>query len=127
MRSCPISFALMIAFAQGIHAQPQIGSYSPPVVNPHPITSPYLNLNRTGTNAAVNYYGIVRPQIQSHQAIQNLQNQVQTTQTQVQNQAGALSNEEMAPTGRMTGGYLNYSHYFPIFSRGAGNSGTMRR
>jgi hypothetical protein len=127
MKLRTLSLALTLALAQDIYAQPQIGSYSPPVVNPRPVVSPYLNLNRGGSPPAINYYGIVRPQIENHQAIQGLQQQVQTTQTQLQNQTGAMANEEMAPTGRAVGGYLNYTHYFPLFSRGAGGSGGARR
>jgi hypothetical protein len=114
----------VLLLESGVRAQPQIGSYIPPVVNPRPAISPYLNLNRT-LNPAINYYGIVRPQIENHQAITQLQQQVQTTQTQIQNQTGQtglMGQDEMLPTGR-TGGYFNYSHYFPIYSRNAGNTG----
>jgi hypothetical protein len=130
MKPYLVSLLAMLALGTGAGAQQQIGSYSPPVVNPRPVISPYLNLNHGGGVPAVNYYGIVRPQIENQQAIQHLQQQVQTTQGLMQNQTGTLAGEDMAPTGRAMGGYFNYSHYFPLYSRGAGgstgNSGVRR-
>ncbi len=38
-----------------------------------PVLSPYMNLARPGTNPAINYFGLVRPQIQTGQNLQNLQ------------------------------------------------------
>ncbi len=109
-------------------AQMPIGSYTAPTVNPRPTVSPYLNLNRNGGTPAINYFGIVRPQIENQQAIQNLQHQVQTNQAMIQAQSQQQSaTEEMAPTGRALGGYLNYSHFFPLLNRGAGGSGSAKR
>jgi hypothetical protein len=124
MKRCLASlFAVLIAAASA-HAQPQIGSYNPPVVNPRPIVSPYLNLNRNGFgNTAVDYFGIVRPQIDNQRAIQQLQQQFQFTQGQVGQLNQQQPADEMAPTGRALGGYFNYSHYFPLFNRGAGSTG----
>jgi hypothetical protein len=129
MKHCSAGLLAAITLATSVHAQqPQIGSYNPPVVNPRPVISPYLNLNRTGVNPAINYFGIVRPQMENHQAIQQLQQQYQATQGMIQTQTGALANEEMAPTGRAVGGYFNYSHYFPLYARGgAGTTGTSKR
>ena len=53
--------------AAGAAAQPPRGPNLPPAF------SPYLNLARPGADAAVNYYGIVRPQVQATAAIQALQ------------------------------------------------------
>src|SRR4051794_3871339 len=54
------------------HAQfGNIGSYSPPQVNPYPVYSPYLNMNRPGS-AATNYYGIVRPQMNAARNFQQI-------------------------------------------------------
>lgn len=39
--------------------------------------SPYLNLTRGGNSAALNYYGIVRPQFNFQQSLQALQNPAQ--------------------------------------------------
>jgi hypothetical protein len=132
--SLPALGALVAAvfLANNLCAQVPIGSYTSPVVSPRPTISPYVNLNRGIQNPAINYFGIVRPQIDNHQAIQSLQQQVLTTQglVQTQPQAGALSADEMAPTGRALGGYLNYSHYYPLYGRTAGGitaPGAVRR
>ena len=50
----------------------QIGSYNRPKTNTYPTVSPYLNLGRGGGNPAVNYYGIVRPQMDTNRAFQQL-------------------------------------------------------
>src|SRR5256885_1629029 len=62
--------ALLVALAaRPAHAQ-VLGSYAP-FTNPYarPPLSPYLNLNRGGI-PAVNYYGLVRPQLQTERFIQ---------------------------------------------------------
>jgi hypothetical protein len=129
MKRCLVGMCAVLALGTRLDAQPQIGTYNTPVVNPRPVVSPYLNLNHGVGNPAVNYYGLVRPQIENHQAIQNLQQQVQTTQGMMQqNQPGALPTEEMSPTGRAVGGYLNFSHYFPLLPKsGGGGAGTGTR
>ncbi len=123
MKHCFAGLCIALALGTNAYAQPQIGSYTPPVVNPRPLISPYLNLNARGmTNSAVNYYGIVRPQMENHQAIQQLQQQFQTTQNLQPGQTGQLQEGEMMPTGHTMGGYFNYSHFFPIYSRGTGGT-----
>ena len=49
----------------GPYTRPQTG-------NPYaqPVFSPYLNLLRRGTNPAVNYYGLVRPEIDFRNSLQ---------------------------------------------------------
>jgi hypothetical protein len=124
MKHCIAGLCTVLTLATSAYAQPQIGSYTPPVVNPRPLISPYLNLNARGmTNSAVNYYGIVRPQMENHQAIQQLQQQFQMTQNLQPGQTGQMQPDEMMPTGHSMGGYFNYSHYFPIYSRSAGGTG----
>jgi hypothetical protein len=58
-------------------ARAQFGYYSPPQTSPFPRApiSPYLNLARGG-NPAINYYGLVRPQVEFQQSIFGLQQQV---------------------------------------------------
>ena len=105
-------------------AQPQIGSYSRPVVSPRPTISPYLNLNRSGAGAAIDYYGLVRPQMETRNALQQLQSQVQTLEPT----PGMLPNNNNQPptTGRGgIGGFFNYSHFYPSLNRGG--SGGVRR
>ncbi len=43
------------------------------VPNTGPAVSPYLNLLRRGTSPGVNYYGIVKPQLDMQNALRGLQ------------------------------------------------------
>ena len=75
--------------------------YSQPV-------SPYLNLLRRGSDPAINYYGLVRPEIAFQRSIQSLQQQVNTV--------GALSAADAQGNNQLSTGhpimFNNYSHYF---------------
>jgi hypothetical protein len=122
MKHCPAGLIAMLILATGVQAQPPIGSYTPPQVNPNPAFSPYLNLNR-GNNPAINYYGVVRPQVENQQAIQQLQQQFQGTQAMMPGQGGPLATEDIGPTGHRLGGFFNYSHYYPLFYAGGGGAG----
>jgi len=128
MKRCFAATLVSLFLGSAAHAQPQIGSYSAPVVNPHPVISPYLNLNRTGTATSINYFGLVRPQMDNQRAIQQLQQQFKTTENQV-GQLGQLSQQqttdEIAPTGRGVGGFMNYSHFYTPFNRNGGSAGSM--
>src|SRR5687768_777920 len=62
-----VALAVILALADAASAQPQLGA------PPRPAFSPYLNLVRPGGSPALNYYGLVRPEIQARQAINNLQ------------------------------------------------------
>jgi hypothetical protein len=82
--------------------------------------SPYLNLTRGGS-AAVNYYGIVRPQL-------SFQSQMQAVQAQ-QQQAGGASFEPDNPLtpGLVVGTrvrFLNTAPYFLNLQGGATTGGT---
>jgi hypothetical protein len=83
--------------------------YNRPQTNPfaRPVFSPYLNLLRGGTNPAINYYGLVRPEIDFRNSILGLQQQVdaQAAATATAEGAGALG------TGHPTQ-FNNLSHYF---------------
>ncbi len=97
-------------------ARAQFGYYSPPATSPFPRSpiSPYLNLARGG-NPAINYYGLVRPEIQFQQSIYGLQQQVGgLSQMQALQSEAARSS---ATTGHPTR-FFNYSHYF--MSQGGG-------
>jgi hypothetical protein len=71
-------YAVLVALALGAQnvAQAQfggqIGSYTRPRTNSNPTVSPYLNLNRAGSNPAINYYGLVRPQMDTNRSFQQL-------------------------------------------------------
>jgi hypothetical protein len=73
-----------------------------------PPVSPYINLLRQGSPAAVNYYGIVRPEFQFQNALQNLQQQVTTLGSTAAPEAGPNA---LPATGHSVT-FMNYSHYF---------------
>src|SRR3954470_3145415 len=57
----------------------QLGPYvQPQTTNPYarPTISPYLNMVRPGANPALNYFGLVRPQIQTSRALQAFQQEL---------------------------------------------------
>ena len=89
-----------------------------PGFNPaaRPTVSPWLNLNRRGTSPAVNLYGLVRPQMNFTNAIQQLQQEVATSQPQPTTTAAS----DLPATGHVAG-FLNHHKYF--MNRG-GVSGT---
>jgi hypothetical protein len=109
-------------------------SYSRPQVNPRPTTSPYLNL-ANGGNAATSYYGIIRPQIQSSQNMQQLQQDLRTFEnasfsmlgTSANNPYMQGQNQGQGPNqGIYTGHpvvFGNYGFYFPMMGGGQGSNG----
>jgi len=95
--------ALALAGAATAQVQPQQAQIAKPVI------SPYLNLLRNNNPAYLNYYGLVQPQIQTQNALNNLQTQVSTLQNAPQ-QAFAGTGSELA-TGK-TVGYFTHRQYF---------------
>jgi hypothetical protein len=89
---------------------PSPGTFGRPPGNPMgtPTFSPYLNLGRGG-NEALNYYGLVRPQVQAQQSIQQLQQQ-QYQLEQLQLAGMARTTGLPLPTGHpaMFGNYLQF-------------------
>ena len=87
-----------------------------------PAISPYLNLNRTG-NQAINYYGLVKPQIDTAKQLQTLQTQVQQQQLMPQLGTAAAEDDGLMANYAVTGhpsAFFNLSHYY-------GQAGTMGR
>jgi hypothetical protein len=81
-----------------------------------------LNLTRPGTNPAIHYYGLVRPEMQFRRSIQNLQNSLAGTQQTL----GAMQAEMGTVSG--TGHpiqFLNYGGYFMNYGPSAGTTGFM--
>lgn len=79
---------------------------------PRPIVSPYLNILRGG-DPAINYYGLVRPQIAFGKAFQTLGNEVST----LESQAGQPSQ-----TGNRSS-FMNHSRYFMNYGAAGGGGG----
>jgi hypothetical protein len=74
----------------------------------NPKFSPWNNLNRLGTDQAVNLYGLVRPEFAFRGAIQNLQQQGTALAAQQQELGAAVG---LPPTGHPTG-FMTQSKYF---------------
>ena len=83
---------------------------------PPPGYSPYLNLIRPG-NPGVNYYGLVRPQVEFRADLQRLQRNT----TRLQSGLSQLSSSDLS-TGH-TAGFMYYGGYYP----GLGRSGAPAR
>ena len=97
---------VLVAAAGPVRAQPPVPG-GPAATRP--AFSPYLNLARPGTAPALNYYGLVRPELQFRQSIQNLQGAVAANQQAI----GGVQAEAtgVSPTGHPTQ-FLNYGGYF---------------
>jgi hypothetical protein len=94
--------ASMLAVVGPAKAQP--GTFRPPL-------SPYLNLLRGG-NPAINYYGLVRPEQQFTQSIQQLQ--MQATAGPV---AAPLEGVQTLPYTGHPVRFVNYSHYYNFYGQ----------
>jgi hypothetical protein len=78
---------------------------------PRPSLSPYLNLNRGG-NPAINYYGLVRPQIAAERAFQVLGSNIVNMQNEI-------SQEQPVQTG-IRSSFMTHGVYF-MNNNAAGN------
>jgi hypothetical protein len=114
------SFTLVV-FLSGGRADAQVGfPYVPPTTNPfgRPVVSPYVNLALPG-NPGINYYGLVRPQLQGINAINQLQTQYATLDQQLltDQTLGVYGNPVV--TGH-TSSFLNHYGYFQNWRTRAG-------
>jgi hypothetical protein len=108
----------------GVLARPDLAPAQVPFgqfPSPRPPVSPYLNLNRPGTDPAINYYGIVRPQLQFYGGIQSLQQDVAANQAAIATGFGTAQN--LVPTTGVVANFMTESRFF--FTRG-GRSPGMR-
>lgn len=94
-------------------AQPPARAGLPPGPSLGSGTSPYLNLLNRNANPAITYYGIVRPQFDTANSIQRLQEQ-STANTQAVTAVGELAAPE---TGHAVG-FMTQSRYFNTLSKG---------
>ena len=100
---------------------------------PRPAVSPYINLLRRG-DAAINYYGIVRPiqdQQQINQTFADQQNQLRQQVLQQQPPEETSGGEPIYPTTGHPTGVLSYNRFFlnrgtagATFAPAAGGFGT---
>jgi hypothetical protein len=86
--------------------------YNPGAAYSRPVVSPYINLLRgtaNGVNPAINYYGIVRPEIDFRRSLIGLQGQVTAEQQEI----AAQEQYGVQPFTGHAAFFRNYSHYFP--------------
>jgi hypothetical protein len=93
------------------------GAASAQLPRSRPAVSPYLNLLQGTQGAGLNYYNLVRPEIEYRSAIDRLQQQGQTTQQALTDlQSGALP-----ATGHFAG-FMTQGNYFQSFTGGPAGS-----
>lgn len=80
--------------------------------------SPFLNLIRGGS-ATLNYYGLVRPQVDTGQAVQTLQFQQQILKEGTTT-LGDGGNQPISPTGHAAQ-FFSYGNYFAMPQGRPGN------
>lgn len=98
-----VLMALFAALAWGGPAAAQ-----PPGPPPNrPAYSPYLNLLRAGNSPAINYYGLVRPEVNARQSLQAVQSAVSLNQRTLQELAGG----DLGQTGTPAQ-FQNHGGYF---------------
>ena len=97
---------------QGPYVRPQTGPLSRPAL------SPYLNLLRSGS-PAVNYYGLVRPQQEFGNSIQEIQNEMHAPLTA---QTSPNSGTNLPITGHPSRFFSHGSYFFSHLSSSAGNT-----
>jgi hypothetical protein len=85
-----------------------------------PAVSPYINLLRGGSSAGVNYYGLVRPEIEFRSGIQRNQQQIAAGQQSYSELTAGLST-----TGHPTR-YMTHWNYFMNNGVGTGQPSFRR-
>jgi hypothetical protein len=109
------TFALLFA-APRLSAQTTPGSPPPP---PRPSVSPYLNLLRRDQPRALNYYNLVRPQVETRAALGRLEGQITANQEAT---ADLERGEPLRATGHATG-FMTHTRYFQNLGVRAGSRG----
>jgi hypothetical protein len=106
-----IALALVLA-ACTVHAQAPIAPQAP-TQQPYspPVFSPYLNLLNRG-NPAINYYGIVRPEVQAQQQLQRLQLGLTRTNAELEAATTTAATTGVLPTTGHTTAFMTQAHYF---------------
>ncbi len=119
-----LSLAALPALETSARAQPPGGPPGGPFAGPRQgAFSPYLNLTRQGASPAVNYYGLVRPQVQFGDSIQQLQRQAAVGPFSSSSDATA---DQPSLTGHSFGfqnQYLYYQNQYYAGNFGLGRTG----
>src|SRR5262249_51640962 len=115
MKAC--AWAALVGLAAAAPAMAQVAG-SPPY-NPQPVFSPYLNMNRSNS-PLVNYYGVVRPQLQTNRSIQQLGQEIQLGQN-----TPLPASIDPAAMPLVTGhavSFMNTASYFPMYGARPGSA-----
>ena len=119
-RRALLALALGATLYSAAPAQAQIGVYNRPLINPRPTVSPYLNMFRGGSGA-INYYGVVRPQIETSRQLYQLQQEVQQTAPAIVVPLDPQPQGLTSFTGHPVS-FQNYAHFYG--GRGGSGGGT---
>ena len=103
--------AVLLAVAGPAWAQTGVPSTGRPTV------SPYLNLTRRGQSPALNYYNLVRPQVEFYSSIQQLQQQVGSNRSALNTLEQAGTQSGLPPTGFIPQ-FQTHRAYFQTYSGG---------
>jgi hypothetical protein len=85
-----------------------------------PPVSPYINILRSGNSPAINYYGVVRPEVNFSGSLFQLQTQQGLLANQQQD---LVSYTAVAPTGHAAGFMTQSKYYMRMGSAGAVGGG----
>jgi hypothetical protein len=106
------SLAVIVLITVGAGAaeaqQPPLGGINQ---SRRPVFSPYLNLLRTENDAAVNYYGLVRPQFDFRRALQQVEQEESSLEAGQRQIRDAATGQALPATGHASG-FLNQGRYF---------------
>jgi len=91
-----------------------------------PTVSPYLNLLRQGSPQAINYYNLVRPQVEFNNSIQQLNQQVGVNRQGLSDlqQSSNRTTSTLPPTGFIPQ-FQTQRSYFLTYTGGAGGGGQI--
>lgn len=92
------------------------GTYINPVNRP--AVSPYINLLRRGNSAGVNYFGLVRPEVDAQANFANQQAMINSNQTAIGNLQNAQAGGPL-----VTGGYAGFQTHLSYFQNLSGGGG----
>jgi hypothetical protein len=96
---------IVCSFTVPAHGQNTPGPTTPGY---RPTVSPYLNLLRRDQPRSLNYYNLVRPQIDTRAAIGQLQGQVRTNEQAI----SSLEAETELPTTGHSAGFMTHQRFF---------------
>jgi hypothetical protein len=80
-----------------------------------PVVSPYINLS--GRNPVVNYYGIIRPELESRSLELQQRQALQQLERRLQEGESKTEQSLVLPRTGHRSYFMNYSHFYPGSSK----------